>query len=148
MDYRFESYCGLYCGACEILRANRENRVEEVAKAWGMKPEDLICEGCKSEVNCSDCRACEIKECAREKGVEFCFECSDYPCNFLTDLQKDDHPHHAVILENLNKIKSNGLDNWLAEQKQRWSCANCGTEASWYASKCKKCGAELVSCEE
>jgi len=147
MDYRLESYCGLYCGACEVLRANKTNRIEEAATAWGMKAEDLLCHGCKSEVNSIYCRDCEIKDCARTKGVEFCFECFDYPCQYLTDLQKDEDPHHAVILDNLDKIKESGRDNWLEEQNKRWSCKACGAETGWYDSKCRNCGAEVVSCE-
>lgn len=148
MNYRYESYCGLYCGACEVLRANKENRVEAVAKDWGMKPEDLICHGCKSELNCSSCKDCEIKNCAREKGVEFCFDCADYPCKFLLDLQKDEGPHHAVILDNLDRIKESGRDKWLEEQKERWSCKACGSPTGWYDKTCRKCGAEVISCEE
>jgi len=148
MSYRFDSFCGLYCGACLTLRANKEGKVEEAAKAWGMKPEDLVCNGCKSEVNASSCRECEIKACAKTKGVDFCIECPDYPCQYLKDLQADEWVHHRVILDNLERIKSAGLDNWLAEQKERWSCPNCGNPTGWYDAKCKKCGAEVVSCEE
>jgi len=148
MSYRFESFCGLYCGACEVLRANKEDRVEATATAWGMKPEDLICHGCKSEVNSFYCRDCEIKDCATRKGVEFCGDCADFPCQFLLDLQKDEHPHHAVILKNMDRIKEIGLDDWLKEQKKRWSCERCETETSWYAKVCKCCGAELINCDK
>ncbi|MGE5389589.1 MAG: DUF3795 domain-containing protein [Deltaproteobacteria bacterium] len=38
------------------------------------------CNGCRSEG--SRCPAiCKAKKCHKEKGVDFCFQCSDFPCD-------------------------------------------------------------------
>ena len=26
------------------------------------------------------CRACKIKDCIKEKGLSYCFQCPEYPC--------------------------------------------------------------------
>jgi hypothetical protein len=40
---------------------------------------EASCEGCRDGV----CRfpGCEIAPCAREKGVDFCYECDSFPCD-------------------------------------------------------------------
>jgi hypothetical protein len=148
MKYRYDTYCGLYCGACPILRANERGTVEEIAKAEKMKPEDLECHGCKSDKVAVFCRDCAFKTCAPEKGLEFCGECEDYPCDDLGKFRNDEWPHHSVVLSNLGKIRRDGLDAWLKERAQRWSCKECGTEFSWYDERCEKCGSKLYNCRD
>jgi hypothetical protein len=75
MSFRFDSFCGLYCGACETLIANMENKVNELAKNLGRTSEDVTCHGCKTTVNSVYCRKCELKRCAKDRKIEFCCEC-------------------------------------------------------------------------
>ena len=39
---------------------------------------EAACEGCRS----GECKfpGCEIAPCIKEKGFDFCFECSEFPC--------------------------------------------------------------------
>ena len=32
MKFRYDTYCGLYCGACPVILAIEENRLEEFAE--------------------------------------------------------------------------------------------------------------------
>lgn len=34
------------------------------------------------------CRKCKIKDCIKDKGWSYCFECSDYPCKLIKNLEK------------------------------------------------------------
>lgn len=34
------------------------------------------------------CRKCNIKDCARQKGVSYCYACSEYPCKRIRSLEK------------------------------------------------------------
>jgi len=145
MEYRYDSYCGLYCGACGIFLANMKNRVEDLAKEKGMKPEDLVCNGCKSAIQSVYCRDCEFIACAVEKKVEFCCDCPEYPCKKISDFKHDKSPHHSIVFKNLELIKEYGVENWLIEQKIRWSCPECGEPYSWYTEKCSNCGAKVLS---
>jgi len=146
MDFRYDTYCGLYCGACELMNAFRDGKQEEKAKEWNMKPEDIKCYGCKSGDPSNWCNECEFKSCAEEKGVDFCGECIEYPCQMLKDFQADKAVHHSSVLRGCDRIKEIGMEKWLDEQDQRWSCVKCGTPSTWYREKCEKCGSHLISC--
>lgn len=146
--FRYDSYCGLYCGACPVLVANQKDEVEKTAKEWKMKPEEIKCSGCKTDTNSVFCIDCEIKHCAEKQKVEFCFVCDEFPCSRITEFRNDECAHHSVVLKNLRIIKENSLENWLAEQKQRWLCSNCGELFCWYDKTCKKCGNKLYNCKE
>jgi predicted Zn-ribbon and HTH transcriptional regulator len=148
MNPRYDTFCGLYCGACPILAANLrgdEEWIKKSAEQWKMKPEDLHCTGCKSDVIAVFCRECHLKRCARDKGVEFCFECDQYPCQALKNFRSDEVAHHSVVLSNLERISRIGVRKWMAERKARWQCKNCGKGFSWYDKKCPQCGTDLYN---
>lgn len=146
MKERFDTYCGLYCGGCEVLIANQKGFVEEKAKEWNMDPNDLICNGCKSDTVATFCQTCGMKVCAEEKGIEFCFQCSDYPCKMVSDFKNDDRPHHSIIFHNLGLIKELGIKQWMQDQEKRWSCPTCGEKFSWYSDKCSNCDSVVKNC--
>ena len=146
MTFRYDSFCGLYCGACDALMATKAGTVDQLAEEVGKEGTDLVCRGCKSDVNAVYCTSCQIKECAEGKDVEFCFECDEYPCATLRAFQEDEHDHHSVVLENLERIKKVGPSQWLEEQDQRWACSCCWSRHSWYDERCAECGALLYDC--
>ena len=146
MEYRYDAPCGLYCGACDALNSFREGRSEEHAKLAGEDPELVKCAGCKTDVNAIYCVGCDFRDCTRDKGIEFCSECEDFPCAKLVAFRNDEHPHHSSVLKNLETIRDKGLDAWLKEQEERWSCPECGKGFTWYDSKCEACGAGLYDC--
>jgi len=145
---KYDTYCGLYCGACSMLIANERGKLEEKAKIWKLKPEEVRCNGCKSDVLSVYCLDCKIKTCAENKNVDYCYYCPDYPCAMLHKFKNDRYDHHSIIFQNLNFIKENGIEAWLKSQKERWSCSECGMRFSWYDKKCSKCGQPVKSCKE
>lgn len=148
MDFKYDTFCGLYCGACEVLIANKNETVEVIARTWNVEPEQLGCSGCKSAINAVYCVDCGIKRCAENKKVEYCFECDEYPCSRLVTFRNDEHPHHSIVLQNLDLVRNQGIDQWLEQQRIRWNCPNCGKGFSWYDKICAVCGSELYSCED
>lgn len=146
MEYRYDAPCGIYCGACGTLNAFREGRLEEHSKLVNEDPELLKCAGCKTDVNATYCEGCFIRDCAADQGIEFCFECEDFPCDALVDFKNDKWPHHSRVLKNLAEIRDKGLDVWLEERAKRWSCPECGKGFTWYEDTCEKCGAKLYDC--
>ncbi|TEB12201.1 DUF3795 domain-containing protein [Pelotomaculum propionicicum] len=51
------------------------SQFEEILKNFSR----ASCGGCRSEnVQCPI--ICEAKTCYREKGIDFCFQCGEYPC--------------------------------------------------------------------
>jgi hypothetical protein len=143
-----DTYCGIYCGACSIAMHGRTGRADEFAACLGSVPkEDLLCGGCKSDTVYAGCSTCGLRRCAREKNIEHCIDCADYPCKSYSTWQKVakflPHAHEAPI--SLETIQRDGIEDWLNTQKKHWSCPECGTPFSWYASACIKCGRNLTS---
>ena len=148
-EFDYGAYCGLYCGACAILVATERGEVEKLLEreeAAGYTVEQLTCRGCRTDVLACFCADCEMLKCARERGVAYCSDCEDYPCEHNKAFQADEHPHHSVVLKNLEAIRERGADAWLAEQAERWKCPSCGARFTWYEEKCDQCGAELYDC--
>ena len=34
------------------------------------------------------CRKCKIKDCIKAKALSYCFECTEYPCKLIKNLEK------------------------------------------------------------
>ncbi len=143
-----DTCCGIYCGACSIVMHGKTGRADRFAVCLGSVPkEDLACGGCKSDNVYAGCSTCSLRRCARERGVAHCVDCADYPCKRYRQWRSVAKllPHSREAAANLEAIKRDGVVPWLAAQKRRWSCPDCGSPFSWYAPKCCKCGRSLVS---
>lgn len=147
MSFKLDAYCGLYCGGCFIMNAYRQNRTDCFPDNWisPIHDKDFKCHGCKSEIVFENCRGCRIRECAKSKNIEFCNECSEFPCENIKKFEEWDLAHHKVAIHSLETIKEIGVQKWLENQKDRWVCANCGFPFSWFEENCIKCGKELFN---
>ena len=137
--------CGLYCGVCSIYIAHRDNNVKfkqvllPIYKAFAKNIEDISCTGCLSnDIVFPVCRHCAIKKCTKNKGIEGCHQCDEFPCKLLIEFNNDGMPHHSDAINNLRKLRKVGEESWLADQAKRWEC-ECGAKLSWYLKKCTKC---------
>ncbi len=158
----YDSYCGIYCGACDIRIAQdtgdksrfalfwSEKNIKAFQKAQGITTFDksdlqVKCKGCKSDELFINCKICKIRKCAISREVHHCSDCKDYPCEIYNEFAKSKVllPHLETAPGNLVAINDNGVDDWLNKQKENWTCPNCQTGYSWYASKCQTCGNEL-----
>jgi predicted RNA-binding Zn-ribbon protein involved in translation (DUF1610 family) len=119
-----------------------------------LNPAPLECWGCKTDLLFEGCRRCGIRACAAEKKVEACILCSEYPCQLvqerilMMERIKEVLPHCAVMFKNLDSLKEQGLGFWLEEQKNKWSCPDCGALFTWYQKECRQCGRELISVKD
>jgi len=105
------AYCGLDCSECKILKVTQAKDYEQkkqIAKHWYDQfkikfiPEDVNCEGCKSDVLSGWCRKiCKMRPCAEERKVITCAHCGDYSCVKLKEFLKDE----PVATKNLEKIQ-------------------------------------------
>jgi len=164
-NFNFDSYCGLYCGACDILQAYRkgletgktpgwDDVPERMRKNLPFHPKEIKCHGCKTDTVFGGCAYCPIRKCARKKGnVEHCWDCKKYPCfrfklmSIIAKLSSLDKklPHQKTKKANQACICEFGTAQWLAVQDNKWKCPGCGTTFSWYRETCEKCGRELDS---
>ena len=158
----YDSYCGIYCGACDIMMAGRTGGKYRLASFWNGKnirryqktlgieydseqPVSLKCNGCKSDTLFVNCASCRIRTCAIDKKVDHCLDCASYPCNLIVEFNKAGSllPHVKNNHDNMKRIQDSGIKTWLSEQAERWRCPDCNTEFSWYTNKCKNCGKNL-----
>jgi hypothetical protein len=140
--------CGLFCPACVIYVAQREspeNR-EQVAKSFNLPPEMLKCDGCRAESRFIYCEQnCKMKPCVEEKGIGFCGECDEYPCETIKTFQAE-MPHRLELWAALDRIKEVGHEKWFDEMLEHYSCPECNTINTAYLPACRKCG-NTPSCE-
>ena len=73
--------------------------------------EQASCRGCRA----GDCLYpnCHVARCSRDKGIDFCFQCDEFPCektNF------DPHLRQRWIAMNTS-MKEKGLEAYVAETK-------------------------------
>jgi len=123
MDYQqMTSPCGLDCFNCPAYLANEDaNLKSEIAEKLGLPLEAARCDGCRNVEGViaflGDKGPCAVFQCTRRKGIAFCCECAEFPCDHL-------HPYadqaavrqHNTKLFNLCLIRKMGVEKW-AEEK-------------------------------
>ena len=87
------AYCGLNCTECNAFKATHTKDIEwkkQLAKKWTdddkveFRPEDIDCDGCKSDRISGWCREiCKVRPCAENRKVKTCAHCDEYQCEKL-----------------------------------------------------------------
>ena len=72
------------------------------------------CGGCRVE-KCKLFKGCNVRECAEKMDVDFCFECSGFPCN---DTGFDEHLHKRSVKIN-KRMKEIGVEQYYDEIKDK-----------------------------
>ena len=115
--------CGIDCFNCEFYYTNIDSFFEKMSEdrkagfaSRGMTKEKMLCKGCRISGCTMIAGKCETLECVKLKKLDFCFECSDFPCSKLQPLAEgaDRYPHNLKVY-NLITIKNKGLEKWAAE---------------------------------
>ncbi|MBN1333586.1 MAG: DUF3795 domain-containing protein [Synergistales bacterium] len=110
--------CGIDCVNCPLHEHNiTEEMKNRLAAMMGKAPQEMICQGCRSDKRAVICPVdCPTLTCSREKGVDFCFQCPDFPCEKLTPAadRADKLPHNLKVY-NSCRMKKMGLEKWLLE---------------------------------
>lgn len=121
--------CGMNCTVC----------YKHVGMCKHVKP----CEGClKGDTGKPEhCRKCNIKSCAHKKGHSHCFECSEFPCKLIKNLERSYVKRYdASLIQNIRTAKETGLDIFLEEDRRKWICDECGGAFSLHDGTCSECG--------
>ncbi len=132
--------CGLYCGVCGILIAHRDNNQkfkEKLATVYGLSADMIQCDGCLSENVFAYCRMCPIKTCCKEREIEGCHECDDFPCEHI-----DNFPMPVgkkVILRAVPQWREWGTAKWVEEEEKRYHCPRCDAPLFRGARRCRAC---------
>jgi Protein of unknown function (DUF3795) len=133
-DLQLVTYCGLYCGLCGEraripgrARALREVMIKEGYEFWGGElPRfgdfwGFLTDLCDPDHACPGCRQgggppfCAIRKCARERSVDVCPFCDEYPCERLLAIAKG----YPTLLADGQRLREIGLGRWIEEQGER-----------------------------
>ena len=125
--------CGMNCGLCVAF--------------FG-----YTMEGKKRKHRCSTCRSrksqCAFikEECDKlaTKQIEYCFECTDFPCANLKTLDNRYREKYGMsMIENLAYIKDHGLEEFVKNEQDKWKCKVCGAGLSVHRGFCLNCKTEI-----
>ena len=97
------SVCGLNCAKCDLL-------------------EQKECSGCRGSLDNHWSPECQFLACIRERKINYCFECEEFPCSRIISFANDGHEHHKITVENLKSMRIKGLKQWIREQKETKFC--------------------------
>jgi len=132
---RHVAYCGLYCGLCaqrgripqqahQLQQTLREEGfddfyqyVPEMKEAFPpfwqflQKLAEFDCT-CRTSGGPPDCK---IRQCAKQKSIEVCTQCKEYPCTLIQALAE----HYPTIIQDGKRLQKIGLEKWVKEQEER-----------------------------
>ncbi|MCH1984120.1 DUF3795 domain-containing protein [Ruminococcus sp. OA3] len=100
------------------------------------------CAGC---LNCDKgkpehCQKCRIKDCVKEKGITYCCECTEFPCKQIKSLEKSYNTrYHTSLVENSRAVQKYGIEEFLEQQRNEYTCPKCGGIISLHDRECSEC---------
>ena len=131
--------CGIYCGVCGVYIAHRDDNLkfkERLSTTLGMAPEQVVCQGCRSEEVLINCLGCKIRQCVAQKKYEGCIQCSDFPCGFVNQLPL---PFKTVVLRAVPSWRKIGAEAHMEREYRRYKCPQCGYPLFMGATRCRIC---------
>ena len=151
------AYCGIYCGGCGIYKGRVITIVakdlKELIESYSYpdwvpkfgridfnfeefrKGLDYLTKrdsGCYTQVPCKEgcgCPECKIKECAKERKIELCFECKDFPCEHFSQFGED---WRIAMVKEQERFKKLGIKEWIEVQIQRAEKGYCNSTRKYY----------------
>jgi hypothetical protein len=105
------AFCGLVCESCDIRRAPEDPEAAERIVVWfkeeGWLKENegiheviehyMYCRGCKGDRSVHWSPECPLLVCCTNKGLEFCCQCSEFPCEQLVEWAEQGEPYSQAL---------------------------------------------------
>lgn len=105
-EYPLFSACGLNCGLCPRYQMDGPSK----------------CPGCSGEGFSTVHPACGVLSCSRRKGLEYCYQCDEYPCKKYDGAdQSDSFITHLKQFCDMDKAKTLGIDEYRNELNEKVS---------------------------
>ena len=121
--------CGMNCRICLGYFGYTTTGKKRKMKCIGCKPRDKSCAFLKKY-----CKKLTKKE------VDYCYECSDFPCPHLEKIDKGYRERYNMsVINNLKDIKKYGMGKFLKEQKAKYKCPKCNGVICVHNEECYSC---------
>ena len=124
--------CGMNCGICSAYLAYAHDLRSKGIKA-------TYCTGCiDRDKKCAFVKKrCDL---LMNNEVRFCYECDGFPCDRLQKLDRGYRTKYGMsMIGNLESIRDNGIDAFLAQQSEKYKCPTCGGVICVHNGKCYNC---------
>lgn len=124
--------CGIDCGICELYTCRYNQQLYAHLLSRGIPKERIPCNGCRSiQGNCPVIPStCDTYLCVKEKDVQFCYECNEFPCVRLhPSADRADVLPHNLKVYNLCTIRQKGIEKFIE--------GSSGTKQTYYKGKMK-----------
>lgn len=122
--------CGINCEIC----------VGYIGYTMAGKRRKMTCIGCRpKDKSCAFLK----KYCEKltKKEVDFCFECNEFPCKHIEKLDATYQKKYQMsTIKNLLFIKEKGIEEFLKQQRKKYSCPQCGSIFCVHTKICYQCG--------
>jgi hypothetical protein len=142
--YEYISCCGrYYCPLCDYFRGGKvqmaKNLLYYVERSGSLRliaegqnvcdydefvkglkwlaSQDKSCKGCRFGGGWSWWPDCPVRDCVIQKELDFCYQCSDFPCEKLK--QDPLLAHKKAIIEANNQLKSTGIEKYAKQLIER-----------------------------
>jgi hypothetical protein len=124
--------CGMNCALCRAYNAY----IHVIPRQRGKVTH---CTGCLPRAkNCYIKRGC--KKLSKHQ-IQSCSECETMPCKKLDHLDQRYRERYSMsMVENLKIIKTQGIQEFLKSQAERYTCPSCGDVVCVHDGKCYSCG--------
>ncbi|MBU1222175.1 DUF3795 domain-containing protein [Myxococcota bacterium] len=132
IDTGYFAPCGMNCLLCYVHLRKKKS-----------------CAGCLmgDENKPERCKKCLIAICAAERNLKYCFECGDFPCKSVKNLDKSYRTRYkASLIENSKMVGEDGVEEFMKTEKNKWICC-CGGIVGIHDSICSECGKDFRSKE-
>ena len=122
--------CGMNCAICSRYLAFINNLKK--SQCTGCRPRNKGC-------------TYLFKNCTGPKDISngkalYCFECVAYPCKQINRMDKRYKENYKMsVKENLEYIKSKGIESFIKDQNKKYKCPKCSGLISIHNKKCFKC---------
>ena len=134
-------YCCLSCPAYENSQCTDELAIQKEAARANLPVEKIKgdCAGCRTkqgkphgDILCQtyDC-------CVNVKGLEFCYQCDDFPCDHINNFPFP--VGKKVMLRAIPQWREMGTEKWVEAEEKRYICPHCGYKLFRGAQRCRNC---------
>jgi len=117
--------CGMNCLVCYVHLREKNS-----------------CDGCVKESpgKPPHCVKCKIAQCVKATGFRYCYECADFSCVTIKNLEKSYVKRYGVsLIENSLEVKKRGLSSFMVTEREKWMC-RCDGIISLHDGCCSECG--------
>ncbi len=153
--------CGLYCGACGLYIATRDENeelktfiIDSFKSLYGTEYEGRECLGCMQPGSpkkiYGHCKECAIRDCVKLNGNYSCHQCEDWPCNMIEDfpLAMGKRIIKRAIPRWQTKVAEYGDEKgsveWARAECEYYHCSSCRNPLIRGTQRCNTCKKDVA----